>query len=71
MGLFQKNKKSKIGEQKMPRINYRNVSIPLTLIDQVDEIVKSKLLGYSSRSELVKDALRDKLREIRSGQIKR
>jgi metal-responsive CopG/Arc/MetJ family transcriptional regulator len=40
---------------------YATVRIPVELANEIDEIVKSGLLGYKTRSELVKDAVRQKI----------
>jgi len=44
---------------------YATVRIPVELADEIDEIVKSGLLGYKTRSELVKDAVRQKIELLR------
>jgi len=40
---------------------YATVRIPVELANEIDEIVKSGVLGYKTRSELVKDAVRQKI----------
>lgn len=37
---------------------YATVRIPKALADEIDEIVRSGILGYRTRAELVKDAIR-------------
>ncbi len=37
---------------------YTTVRLPKGLLKQVDDVVKNQELGYSSRAELVKDAIR-------------
>ena len=49
----------------MTRKSYVNVSIPKTLIDEIDEIIKEKKKGYTSRAELIKDAIRDILEKLK------
>ena len=49
----------------MTRKSYVNVSIPDTLIKEIDEIIKEKKKGYTSRAELIKDAIRDILEKLK------
>jgi len=44
---------------------YTSVSIPNTLLVEIDELVKSRDLGYATRSEFVKEALRAHLLKIK------
>jgi metal-responsive CopG/Arc/MetJ family transcriptional regulator len=39
-------------------LNYISVSLPRDLIKKVDEVLSHKELGYSSRPEFIKDAVR-------------
>lgn len=39
-------------------LNYISVSLPRDLVKRVDEILENKELGYSSRPEFIKDAIR-------------
>lgn len=39
-------------------LNYISVSLPKDLIKKVDEVLSNKELGYSSRPEFIKDAVR-------------
>ena len=58
----------------MPRMaeNYRNINLPEKVIEQIDEIIKIKELGYSSRADFVKDAIRKSVQELmKSGVIKK
>ncbi len=48
----------------MTRKRYRTISIPEELYLIVEEIVKSGKGGYVSVGEFIKEALRDKLREL-------
>lgn len=43
---------------------YKNVSIPEELYEKLDELVKSKKVGYVSVSDAVKDAIRELLKNI-------
>ena len=49
----------------MARKGYTTVALPNTLMDEVDEIIKVKKKGYTSRGELVKDAVRNLLEKMR------
>jgi metal-responsive CopG/Arc/MetJ family transcriptional regulator len=49
---------------------YATVRIPVELAHEIDEIVKSGLLGYKTRSELVKDAVRQKIELLRHNNLK-
>ena len=42
---------------------WKTVQIPLELVDQVDEVIKSGRYGYASRAELIRDAIRAFLAE--------
>lgn len=44
---------------------FTTVALPDELIKEVDEIVKSKRMGYRSRPEFIKDAIRKLLRELK------
>ena len=43
---------------------YTNVGLPQDLIDQIDKIVKTSKMGYKSRGEFVKEAVRKRIEEI-------
>jgi len=49
----------------VPRKKYRIIGLPEDLYLQCEEIVKSGRHGYASVSELVKDATRRRLEELR------
>ena len=38
--------------------DYMSVSIPKSIIERIDKVVESKGLGYKSRPEFIKDAVR-------------
>jgi len=38
--------------------DYATVRLPKELVDQIDSFLKKQTLGYTSRAEIVKDALR-------------
>ncbi len=44
---------------------YTNVALPSDLIEQIDNVINKKGMGYKSRGELVKEAVRNLLKEIR------
>lgn len=50
---------------------YTNVSLPQDLIDEIDKIVASNTLGYQSRADFCKDAIRTAIKDIRKGQSPR
>lgn len=43
---------------------YITVSLPKSLIEKVDEIIEIKKLGYTSRPEFIKDAIRRHLERL-------
>jgi metal-responsive CopG/Arc/MetJ family transcriptional regulator len=49
---------------------YATVRIPVELANEIDKIVKSGVLGYKTRSELVKDAVRQKIELLRYNNLK-
>ena len=53
----------------MTRKDYRNVSVPVAIHDAIDEIVHEKGSLYRTVSELVMEALREKIITIRSQSI--
>ena len=42
---------------------YTNVALPVDLIEQIDTVIKKKGMGYKSRGEFVKEAVRNLLKE--------
>ena len=51
---------------------YTNVALPEELIQEIDKVVKESGLGYKSRGEIVKEAVRKFLKELAEyKQIKR
>lgn len=51
---------------------YTNVALPEELIREIDKVVKESGLGYTSRGEIVKEAVRRFLKELAEyKQIKR
>jgi Arc/MetJ-type ribon-helix-helix transcriptional regulator len=43
---------------------YATVRIPIELANEIDELVKAGVLGYRSRTELVKEAVRQKIDQL-------
>jgi len=38
--------------------NYVTIKLPKSLVEQIDDVLERQNLGYASRAELVKDAVR-------------
>ncbi|MCH7517852.1 MAG: ribbon-helix-helix protein, CopG family [Candidatus Dadabacteria bacterium] len=49
----------------MARKGYTTVALPDELIKEMDEIIKQKKRGYTSRGELVKEAVRNLLKDLK------
>ena len=47
------------------RRKYSTIQIPKSLMEEVDRIVNLEVLGYTSRMEFVKDAVRDKILQLK------
>ena len=45
--------------------DYVTVRIPRKLADEIDEIIQSGTLGYKTRAEVVKEAIRLRIESIR------
>ena len=45
---------------------YTNVALPSDLIEQIDNIIKKGKMGYKSRGEFTKEAVRALLKEIKN-----
>ena len=43
---------------------YTNIAIPSELAEKIDEIIKNKGMGYKSRGEFVKEAVRNHLNKF-------
>ncbi len=43
---------------------YTNVALPSDLIEQIDKVIEKKGMGYKSRAEFVKEAVRALLKEL-------
>ena len=45
--------------------NYVTVKVPKTLANEIDQIIESGTLGYRSRAEMVNDAIRRRIEQLR------
>ena len=45
-------------------MKWKTVQLPEDLLDRVDKVVKQESLGYSSRAEFIKEAVRLRLEEV-------
>lgn len=52
-----------INNRHMPK-KFVSISLPKDLVDKVDLIIKSGLLGYDSRPEFIKESIRKRLSEL-------
>lgn len=43
---------------------YINIPLPVELANQIDNVIKISQLGYKTKSEFVKEAVREKLIEL-------
>lgn len=49
----------------MAKINqYKNVALPGDLIERIDSVIKNSKMGYKTRGEFVKEAVRGLLKEL-------
>ena len=44
---------------------YSSVSLPLSLLEEIDKVLKAGLMGFRSRAEFVAEATRAYLRDLR------
>jgi len=45
---------------------YTNIALPDDLVKKIDLLIKKKGLGYKSRGEFVKEAVRNSLKDIKN-----
>jgi metal-responsive CopG/Arc/MetJ family transcriptional regulator len=45
-------------------LEYTTISVPTTLMEKVDEIIKSGKYGYKNRPDFVLEAMRKRMREL-------
>ena len=43
---------------------YVNVALPVELIERIDSVIKKSKLGYKTRAEFAKEAVRNSLKEV-------
>ena len=48
------------------RGKFISVSIPESLVQEIDKILEKEKLGYESRPEFIKEAVRKRLEELRA-----
>ncbi len=44
--------------------HYKNIALPEDLIEKIDAVIKKSKLGYKTRGEFVKEAVRNSLKEL-------
>jgi metal-responsive CopG/Arc/MetJ family transcriptional regulator len=44
--------------------NYKNIALPEDLIERIDAVIKKSKMGYKTRGEFVKEAVRSLLKEL-------
>ena len=49
----------------MPRKGYTTIALPNILVEQIEEIIKNKKYGYISKPEFIKEAIREKIRNLK------
>jgi len=50
----------------LPRKGYASISIPDEMIREIDKIISQKKYGYSSRADLIADAVRRLAKELKT-----
>ena len=45
--------------------SYRTIRLPKELVEEIEEIIRDKSLGYTSKADFVKDAVRRRIEEIK------
>ena len=58
------NPPNTIKKKRKGRREYTTIQIPKTLMEEVNRIIQLGILGYTSRMEFVKDAVRDKILQL-------
>ena len=49
----------------MVKINhYKNIALPSDLVERIDAVIRNSKMGYKTRGEFVKDAVRALLRNF-------
>jgi metal-responsive CopG/Arc/MetJ family transcriptional regulator len=44
--------------------DYKNIALPNDLVEHIDSVIKKSKMGYRTRGEFVKEAVRGLLKEI-------
>ncbi len=44
--------------------NYKNIALPDDLVERIDSVIKNSKMGYKTRGEFVKEAVRNQLKEL-------
>ncbi len=45
--------------------HYKNIALPNDLIERIDSIIKNSKMGYKTRGEFVKEAVRALLKQLK------
>jgi len=48
----------------MPRKGWKNIALPEEIVAMIDKAVKSSKYGFRSRTDLVLEAVKNKLKEL-------
>ncbi|MBD3354984.1 ribbon-helix-helix protein, CopG family [Candidatus Woesearchaeota archaeon] len=43
---------------------YKNVALPSDLVERIDSVIKNSKMGYKTRGEFVKEAIRNSLKQF-------
>jgi len=54
----------RVGYLEKTSIKWKTVQLPEALLDKVDEIVRIEDLGYASRGEFIREAVRLRLEQV-------
>ena len=49
----------------MPSKGYVTIALPKIIVEQVEELIKDESHGYISKPEFIKEAIREKIRDIK------
>lgn len=53
----------------MAQKGWQTVTLPTQLLELVDEVIENSKLGYTSKSEFIKEAVRERLLEIKKSNL--
>jgi len=65
-GIFNKVKRGLMKVSESSGGRWKTIQLPEDLLQRVDDLVKRPELGYTSRAEFVKDAVRRRVEELES-----